>query len=354
MDRRTFLSALAAWSASLTSSAAVGSRAFAQSSSDSTPQDDHEGHDHDHDQELEDENPLDQPEFAHLKEIPFKKGIPFDVVAPNGSILDRFQLLKDMGFHGVEIQAPMVGYGAKAITERRTELNDAQLNTGLKIYSVRNTYDVKYSLLSEDRLERMRAMSCLRTMAVDGSIYKALIVRSSLGVVNEKNRYDDAYAFALEDLITRFVKTLDQAKVRLALRTARDNFLLSPLEFRQFVHDAAHPRIGACLDPGNILPYGWPEHWTKILGDHIYSISLSNFSHDKGNKEGFQKGFNVGLLEGSCDWDRFMRSVREVSNDMWFTYAVPPITDVNKAKYLNEEQLLDISSSMDEVLSQGV
>ena len=88
------------------------------------------------------------------------------------------------------------------------------------------------------------------------------------------------------------------------------------------------------------------------MKDKVWMVALGNFSHDKANKKGFSKGFEVGLLEGSCNWKNFMAAVREVSSNVWFTYDIAVEPDFNKRTYLKEEQLLEALSQMDEVLER--
>ena len=46
-------------------------------------------------------------------------------------------------------------------------------------------------------------------------------------------------------------------------------FLLSPLEFRNFLDAVGSPMVKAYFDVGNVMASGYPDQWIRILGDRI-------------------------------------------------------------------------------------
>ena len=77
-----------------------------------------------------------------------------------------------------------------------------------------------------------------------------------------------------------------------------NNFLLSPLEFARYIDEFESPWVGAYFDVGNIVNYGWPEHWIRTLGKRIGKLDIKEFSRKRRNDEGLWKGFGVKIGDG--------------------------------------------------------
>jgi len=64
---------------------------------------------------------------------------------------------------------------------------------------------------------------------------------------------------------------------------------------------------------GNILNYGWPEQWIRILGPRIQKLHIKEFSRKKRDNQGLWKGFDVQLLEGDNDWPAVMKPLTKLA-----------------------------------------
>ena len=79
-------------------------------------------------------------------------------------------------------------------------------------------------------------------------------------------------------------------------------FLLSPLEFARYIDDFQSPWVGSYFDVGNIVNYGWPEQWIRILGKRILKVDVKEYSRKIRDEKGPGAGFGAELGEGDCDW----------------------------------------------------
>jgi hexulose-6-phosphate isomerase len=66
-----------------------------------------------------------------------------------------------------------------------------------------------------------------------------------------------------------------------------NRFLLSPLEFKQFIKDVGSRNVGVYFDIGNVWTYGYPQHWINILGKMITCVHVKDFKRSVGTVEGF-------------------------------------------------------------------
>ncbi|MCA9311525.1 MAG: sugar phosphate isomerase/epimerase, partial [Phycisphaerales bacterium] len=128
----------------------------------------------------------------------------------------------------------------------------------------------------------------------------------------------------------------------IAFENVWNNFLLSPLEAARYIDEFESANIGWYFDVGNIINYGWPEQWIRILGHRIGKLDIKEFSRSKRNDEGLWKGFSVNLLEGDCGWDRVMAALRDINYRGWATAEVGGG---------DEARLRDIAERMDRILA---
>jgi hexulose-6-phosphate isomerase len=73
------------------------------------------------------------------------------------------------------------------------------------------------------------------------------------------------------------------------------------------------------MDCGNILRYGWPEQWIKILDRRIAKVHFKEFSRELANKKGNSAGFNVQLREGDVNWPAVMDALDQIGYSGWVT-----------------------------------
>src|SRR5690606_23282712 len=76
------------------------------------------------------------------------------------------------------------------------------------------------------------------------------------------------------------------------------------------------------FDVGNVVNFGWPEQWVRILGRRIVKLDVKEFSRSKRDAEGLWKGFDVEIGEGDCDWPAVMAALDEVGFAGWATAEV--------------------------------
>jgi len=75
--------------------------------------------------------------------------------------------------------------------------------------------------------------------------------------------------------------------------------------------------IGWYMDIGNIVRYGWPEHWIRTLGPRILKVDIKDYSRKKATDEGIWKGFNAELGEGDVNWATVNKALAEIGYSGW-------------------------------------
>jgi L-ribulose-5-phosphate 3-epimerase len=232
-----------------------------------------------------------------------RKAVIVEMLPKQLNYLDRFQLAKAIGFEGIE---------AYTLTEKAKaeEIKEASLKTGLPIHSVMNQAHWKCPLSSSDPAVVEQGMQGMETSLRNAKRWGAGAVLLVPAVVNPETRYEDAYQRSIQQ-IRRLIPLAKELKVVIAVEDVWNKFLLSPIEFAQYVDAFDSPWVRAYFDVGNIMLYGYPQDWIRTLGKRIVRIHLKDFKSET-------KEF-VPLREGSINWPEVHKALLEVGYDGFLT-----------------------------------
>lgn len=237
---------------------------------------------------------------------PLKKGIMWGTVGVKGSVLEQMKAVKAAGFQGAEMNSHM----------DQDEVVRAQDATGLEIPSVCGAHHWGKPLTHPDAKVRADGLEALKQTLRDAKRYGASSVLLVPGIVNKEVSYQEAYTRSQAE-IRKALPLAQELGVKIALENVWNQFLLSPMEAARYVDEFQSPYVGWHFDAGNILNYGWPEQWIRLLGARIAQIHIKEFSRKRRDNEGLWKGFEVQLLEGDNDWPSIMKAVDDIGYKGW-------------------------------------
>jgi hexulose-6-phosphate isomerase len=265
--------------------------------------------------------------------VTLKKSLGFGMIKEDLSLTDKFKLVKDLGFDGVELNSP--------VDFDKSEILEAKIKSGIELPSVVNKDHWQKPLSDPDPEVRKQCIQSVAQSLQDAKDLGGDTVLVVPGVVNEKVSYEQAYNTALHS-IRELIPYAEKTGMQIALENVWNNFLLSPVEAKRFIDEINHPLVGWYFDIGNILRYGWPEHWIKTLNSRIMKLHIKEFSRELMNTKGLWEGFKVNLLEGDNNWPVVMKAVSEINHKGgWLT------AEVNGG---DRTRLKDISVRMDKIL----
>ena len=242
-----------------------------------------------------------------------RNAVKIEMVQEGDSLEAKFRLLKELGFDGVELSSPN-GWTQEEVLAARDAV-------GLPIHGVVCSEHWNSPLNHPVPEVRARCVAAVRTAIADARAYGANTVLVVPAVVNKSMSYEDAWRISREE-IARVLPDAEAAGVTIAFENVWNNFLLSPREAAAYVDSFESPNVGWYLDIGNLLAYGWPEHWIEVLGPRIVKVDVKEYSRRKLDKEGRWEGFNVELLEGDCDWPSVVKALAAQGYDGWMTAEI--------------------------------
>ncbi|GEM67399.1 hypothetical protein SMI01S_10050 [Sphingobacterium mizutaii NBRC 14946 = DSM 11724] len=236
--------------------------------------------------------------------LKIKKGLGFWMIKEELSLLDKFKLVKDLGFDGIEFNSPL-DLPLKDLLEARDK-------TGVEIPSTVNKDHWGKPISDPDPAIRQFTIDSMSRSLEQTKELGGDTVLLVPGVVSDTVSYKTAYDNAL-DSIRKMIPHAEKTGVKIALENVWNNFILSPIEAKDFLDKIDHPLVGWYFDLGNILRYGWPDHWLEVLGDKVFKLHVKEYSKKIMNEQGLGKGFNVELTQGDVNWSQVMKTIKNIN-----------------------------------------
>jgi L-ribulose-5-phosphate 3-epimerase len=248
-----------------------------------------------------------------------RKGICY-VCLPGGTFEERLRRARAAGYDGVELTFSRPGEGPLELGADRAAvraLRDRIRAHGLEVPSVMCGAALAESpLLSADPAVRARGVENLRAALERAAWLGADTVLVHPGQLRPEFRYDHAFE-ALVAALRQLTAACEATGVALAVENVWNRFLLSPREMRELIDAVGHPLVGAYFDVGNVLLFGYPEHWVAVLGPRIRKVHVKDFRRAVGTAAGF-----CPLLEGDADYPAVVAALRATGYDGYLTAEV--------------------------------
>jgi hexulose-6-phosphate isomerase len=265
--------------------------------------------------------------------VRLKKAVKYDMVQTKGAPRDKFELLKKLGFPGVEINSPS---GLKL-----EELVAARDATGIQIHGTIDSIHWRDTLSSPDEKVRAKGLAGLRTALADAKTVGATTALLVPGVVNKEVSYEQCWERSTAE-VKKAIPDAEKAGVKIAIEVVWNNFLTKPEQLVEYVDQFKSPWVGAYFDASNMIRYGVPSAtWIRKLGKRMLKLDFKGYSKAKATPGNAGAGFGVGIGEGDEDWPEILKACAEVGYNSWATAEV---------RGGDEKWLADVSARMDKIL----
>ena len=245
-----------------------------------------------------------------------RKAVGWGMVDTSLSVEDRFRLAKDVGFAGVEVTRHREGQPEPSVLARASE------KVGIPIHGVVNgTYPD------------------LEAAVTDAETYGATTVLH-VARTDPEASYMENYR-RTQELIRGAIPLAEKKKIKILVENVWATFLIEPLTMARYIDELGSPWVKAYFDVGNVVRWGYPQHWIEVLGDRIEKIHIKEYSLKVAMKEGMSKGFDLPIGQGDINWTRVREELKKIGFHGWATAEVSGG---------DRQKLADISSQMDRVL----
>jgi hexulose-6-phosphate isomerase len=234
-----------------------------------------------------------------------KKAVKYGMIKIKGPIQEKFELIKSLGFLGVEVDSPS--------NIDKDEAVKARDKTGIVIHGVIDSVHWKDTLSHPDEKVRAKGLAALKGALEDAKVYGADTVLLVPGVVNKEVNYEQCWQRS-SDEVRKVLPTAEKLGVKIAIEVVWNNFITKPEQLVEYVDQFKTPFVGAYFDCSNMIKYGVkPGDWIRKLGKRMLKFDFKGYSNSK-------KWVPIG--EGDEDWPDVLKALAEVGYNGWATAEV--------------------------------
>jgi hexulose-6-phosphate isomerase len=252
--------------------------------------------------------------------------VKWGMIEHPGSVRDKFQLCKDLGYTGMELVSPFEGFTIE-------EINAASEATGMPVHGVVDTKHWDVRLSSPDEAIRAQAVDHVRQAIEDCHAMGGFSVLLVPGRVNGGDEsHDDVWARSIVG-IRQVLDTASKLGVRVLIENVWNGFCETPEQLRDYIDEIDNPWVGSYFDIGNVQKFSPSEEWIKVLGSRIVKLDVK----DWGKSNGFCK-----IGDGDVNWPAVRQALDDIEFTGWCTAEV---------QGGGSEELRDIHERMVKVLA---
>ena len=242
-----------------------------------------------------------------------RKAIMYSTIGFKGSVLEKFQAMKEAGFDGVEPLGAM----------NRDEVIAAFKETGLKAASVCDHIHWQKTLSSPSENIRKDGLDGLILSLQDAHAYGATSVLLVPGIVEGAGvgRGDSTYQECWDRSIVEIRKAIPIAKdlgVKISIENVGNNFITKPQQAVDYLDAINSEWVGWHFDIGNVGRLGPPaEQWINALGRRIVRIHVKDFKAAPRSDTKAKASERPKLLDGDTNWPAVMAALDKAGYSGW-------------------------------------
>lgn len=219
------------------------------------------------------------------------------IVEPSLSVLEKFQMLKDIGFDGTELK-----------TQEKVDLaevEDAIQKTGIPVHGIVNAGST----------EIVPAIEVAARLGSESALVFA---------AQQKNMsYDENFKY-WQGLINEALPLAEEKNITLCIENVRATFLKEAEEMARFIDSFETKRVRSYFDLGNTIT--WTEqpghHWAKVLGNRIAKLDIKDRGHPEFGEAKLKRPGATGTNGGEVHWEKVRSHLNDVAFSGWATAEV--------------------------------
>ena len=262
-----------------------------------------------------------------------RKAIMYSTIGVKGTVLEKFRVMKDAGFDGVE---PMGGMN-------RDEVLAAFKATGLQAASVCCHTHWEKPLSAPDEATRKIGLDGLLLSLRDAHAYGANCVLFVPGVARNGVTYQECFERSIAE-IKKAIPVAKETGVKIAIENVGNNFIASPEQAVEYLDAINSEWVGWYFDIGNAGRVGPAEHWIQVIGKRIFRIHIKDYCAKPADPAA-KKSASLKLLDGDTNWPAVMKALDNAGYTGWATSEQPG----NQAADL--ETARDLAQRMDRIIA---
>src|SRR6059036_2970893 len=263
-----------------------------------------------------------------------RKAIMHSTIGVQGSVLEKYRVMKEAGFEGVEPMGAM----------NRDEVLAALKETGLQAASVCDHIHWVKTLSAPDEATRKIGFDGLVLSLHDARAYGAGSVLLVPGVARDGVSYEQCWERSIVE-IKKAISVAKELGVKISIENVGNNFITTPEQALGYLDAINSEWVGWHFDIGNVgRNYGPAARWIQVLGKRIVRIHVKDFSA-KPAAAGARAGARPKLLDGDTNWPAVMAALDRAGYQGWTISEQP----ANQAA--DVETARDLAQRMDRIFA---
>ncbi len=257
------------------------------------------------------------------------KSLKWGMIKIDASTLDKFRLVKELGYDGIELDSPD--------EIDKTIARDASKQVGLPIEGIVNATHWQIRHSDPDVNIRAQALKNMQTAMQDAHLVGADSVLLVPGKVTDPTRenHDQVWERSISD-IRQLLPLAEKLQVRILIENVGNGFCVEPEMFAKYIDEINSPWVGIHFDIGNHVLYGQPAEWIRVLGKRIRKLDVKD--RVKGSRD------LAPIGDGAVDWVAVRAALAEVGYRGW---AAAEVSGGDR------KHLADVLARMDRVLGKS-
>lgn len=247
-----------------------------------------------------------------------RKAVKYHMITEKLSDSDKLKMLKDLGFDGVEARAQLKSDQQSSVKSLARAAEALEFPVHGVVHS--SNPDIAGAI---DQAKYLGASSVLHVVRYDRSIPYLQNYKETKGIIQ------------------RAVEHAERNKVQILIENVWASFLIEPMSMARFVDEVGSPWVQVYFDVGNVVRWGWPQHWIEVLGKRIRKLDIKEYDLSIAMNEGMRAAFDKPLGEGSIDWKKVRDELLKIDYHGWATAEV---------KGGDRQRLAEVAEQMDRVL----
>jgi L-ribulose-5-phosphate 3-epimerase len=256
------------------------------------------------------------------------KSLKWNMVKLPGTVAEKFAVIKELGFDGIELDCPSDIDADAALA--------ASQQTGLPIEGVVNSTHWKIRHSDPDPAVRRQAaenMSQALNFAARVGADSVLLVPGKVTDAEHEN-HDQVWERSITE-IRQLLPLAQQLQVKILIENVGNGFCESPELLAEYIDELNSPWLQVHFDIGNHIRISPPAEWIRVLGKRIKKLDV---------KDRTQQNEATLIGEGQADW----KAVRDALVDLDYRgWAAAEVTGGDR------EQLADVLARMNRVLGKS-
>src|SRR5262245_18937252 len=155
-----------------------------------------------------------------------KKAVKYGMIAGNAPIREKFELIKRLGFQGVETDSPS--------GLNKEEAVKAVADTGIKIHGVIDSVHWRDTLSHPDEKVRAKGLAALDGALQDAKFLGADTVLLVPGVVNKDVTYQQCWDRSQAE-VRKALPLAEKLGVKIAIEVVWNNFITKPEQWVEYI-----------------------------------------------------------------------------------------------------------------------